>query len=771
MDREELKRMLMATFKVELEEHLATLNKGLMALEEGLPQEEKESLIPELFRATHSLKGAARAVDLRDIEAMAHRMEDVMSAIKEDDLSPTPDLFDALYSTIDKIQEAMTAHLKGEHLPDEQIDQLLRRLRAILNGNDRPSPPLIPDHEPKPEIETETVNQETAGSFPEASEPETESSPPTLDQPPRAVTSEETIRVATTKLDALMDGMGELLVARMATEQRLKELQTILPKISNWQKSWRQVRPQYSFFRRKDNIDQNTSSLLDFLAGNEAHLKTIGEELNNMATTFASDYGRFSLLIDDLQEGVRRVRMLPISTLFDQFPRMVRDLAHEQDKEITLHIEGGEAEVDRHVLETMKDPLTHLLRNAAGHGIESPVQREAAGKSAEGTIHLRAAQKGNTIVLEVADDGAGIDLKKVLLSAVKHKLVTKDQAPDLSEQETIDFIFRSGLSTQDQATGLAGRGVGLDVVRQNLEELQGLIQVKTIFGKGTTFTLILPLTLATNQVLLVDVDGETMAIPTTSVERIQRVETNQMGSIEGKPAIRIAGRALPLIPLAHAIDLEASEAALEPDQIIPVVVLGSAERRLAFRVDGFQGTQEVVVKTMGHQLSRIKNVAGVTILGSGRVVMILNVADMLKSVRLGPSVTTRPQDKEKEVARRRVLVVDDSITTRTLEKNILENAGYHVIVAADGEEAWTLVESESLDAIVADIHMPRMDGFELTEKVKGDERYQALPVILVTSLDSREHKIRGLKAGANAYITKQTFDQQELLETIEKLIV
>lgn len=770
MDRKELKRKLMATFKVELEEHLATLNKGLLALEEGLPQKEKESLIPELFRAAHSLKGAARAVDLRDIEAMAHRMEDVMSAIREDGLSPTPDLFDALYSTIDKIQEAMVAHLKGEHLPDEQIDQLLRQLHAILNGNDLPSPPLIPDHEPKPEIETETAIQETAGPFPEPSEPETESSPPTPDQPPRAVTSEETIRVATTKLDALMDGMGELLVARMATEQRLKELQTILPKISNWQKSWRQVRPQYSFFRRKNNIDQNTLSLLDFLTGNEEHLKTIGEELSNMATTFASDYGRFSLLIDDLQEGVRRVRMLPISTLFDQFPRMVRDLAHEQDKEITLHIEGGEAEVDRHVLETMKDPLTHLLRNAAGHGIEPPEQREAAGKSAEGTIHLRAAQKGNTIVLEVADDGAGIDLKKVRQSAVKQGLLTKDQAPDLSEQETIDFIFRSGLSTQDQATGLAGRGVGLDVVRQNLEELQGLIQVKTTPKKGTTFTLILPLTLATNQVLLVEIDGETMAIPTTSVERIQRVETNQVGSIEGKPAIRIAGRALPLIPLAHAIDLKDSEAALESDKIIPVVVLGSAERRLAFRVDGFQGTQEVVVKTMGHQLSRIKNVAGVTILGSGRVVMILNVADMLKSVRLGPSVTIRPQDKEKEVTRHRVLVVDDSITTRTLEKNILENAGYHVIVAADGEEAWTLVESESLDAIVADIHMPRMDGFEFTEKVKGDERYQELPVILVTSLDSREHKIRGLKAGANAYITKQTFDQQELLETIERLI-
>jgi len=770
MDREELKRQLMATFKGELQEHLSTINKGLLALEKGLSPEEKESLMPELFRATHSLKGAARAVDLRDIEAMAHRMEDVMSAVKEGGLSPTPDLFDALYSTIDKIREAMTAHLKGEHLPDEQIDQLLRRLRAILNHNDLPSLPFIPEHEPKPDIEAETVIQETAGPFPEALEPETESSPPTLDQPPRSVTSEETIRVATTKLDALMDGMGELLVARMSTEQRLKELQTILPKISNWQKSWRQVRPQYSFFRRKNNIDQNTSSLLDFLAGNEEHLKTIGEELNNMATTFASDYGRFSLLIDDLQEGVRRVRMLPISTLFDQFPRMVRDLAHEQDKEITLRIEGGEAEVDRHVLETMKDPLTHLLRNAAGHGIEPPEQREAAGKSAEGTIHLRAAQKGNTIVLEVADDGAGIDLKKVRQSAIKSGLVTKDQAPDLSEQETIDFIFRSGLSTQDQATGLAGRGVGLDVVRQNLEELQGLIQVKTTPGKGATFTLILPLTLATNQVLLVEIEGETMAIPTTSVERIQRVETNQVGSIEGKPAIRIAGRALPLIPLAHAIDLEASEAALEPDQIIPVVVLGSAERRLAFRVDGFQGTQEVVVKTMGRQLSRIKNVAGVTILGSGRVVMILNVADMLKSVRLGPSVTTRPQDKEKEVARRRVLVVDDSITTRTLEKNILENAGYHVIVAADGEEAWTLVESESLDAIVADIHMPRMDGFELTEKVKGDERYQELPVILVTSLDSREHKIRGLKAGANAYITKQTFDQQELLETIERLI-
>ena len=309
----------------------------------------------------------------------------------------------------------------------------------------------------------------------------------------------------------------------------------------------------------------------------------------------------------------------------------------------------------------------------------------------------------------------------------------------------------------------------MDVVRENLERLHGLIEVDTAPGQGSTFTLTLPLTMATTHVLLVEVAaGQTVAVPTTTVERILQVDASSVGSIEGKPAIRVDGRPLPLASLSQVLELPQTEAL--SDQKILVVVLGVVEKRIAFRVDGIQATQEVVIKNLGRQLKRVRNVAGATILGTGQVVMILNVADLMKSAQVGRAVVAPLPVDVREVTRRRVLVVDDSITTRTLEKNILESAGYQVLVAADGEEAWALVQGEPLDAVVTDVDMPGMDGFALTEKVKRHKRFKRLPVVLVTALETPQDRIRGLEAGADAYIGKSTFDQLELLETIERLV-
>jgi two-component system chemotaxis sensor kinase CheA len=775
--REEFKHQLMITFQAELEEHLGTLNKGLLALEEGVRQEdgafqeERQPLLAELFRAAHSLKGAARAVDLRDIATIAHRLEDVLGGIQRGEVSPTPELFDLLFPAVDALREAMAAHLRGETLPAQQRDQLLSGLEAALHGDTETEreggiPASVPEPEPEPA----------------APSPLLPTSPHRVSPSPR----EETIRVATAKLDALMDGMGELLVTRMRTEQRLAELRDMQQRLAYWEKSWRQACTHFSHLQRQNGPGwnmalrqaspqqsrraQDVAPLLDFLAGNEEHLKAFSVGMDSLVRSFASDYGHLALLTDDLQDGVRRVRMLPIGTLFGLFPRMVRDLARERGKEVGLQVEGADTEVDRQVLETMKDPLTHLLRNAVDHGIEPPDQREAAGKLRRGTVHLRAARKGNTIVLGVADDGAGIDLKAVQRAAVERGLLTAQEVAGLGDQETVQLIFLSGLSTLPQVTDLSGRGVGLDVVRENLERLHGLIEVDTAQGQGTTFTLTLPLTMATSQVLLVEVAGQTVALPTTAVEHILQVDATGVARIEGRPAIRADGQPLPLVPLAQVLELPGAEMPLASDQQMSVVVLGVVEKRVGFRVDEFQGTQEVVVKSLGRQLRRVRNVAGATILGTGQVVMILNVADLIKSVLMGPAIAAPLPMEVREVPRRRVLVVDDSITTRTLEKNILENAGYQVLVAADGEEAWAVVQGESLDVVVADVAMPRMDGFVLTEKVKSDERFKGLPVVLVTALESPQDRIRGLEAGADAYIGKSTFDQLELLETIERLI-
>jgi two-component system chemotaxis sensor kinase CheA len=465
--------------------------------------------------------------------------------------------------------------------------------------------------------------------------------------------------------------------------------------------------------------------------------------------------------------------MLPIATLFNQFPRMVRDLARDQGKEIVLEREGQETEVDRQALELMKDPLTHLLRNAVDHGVEVPEDRLASGKPRQGTIRLRAEQRGNNLVLTVFDDGRGIDVNAVRRAAVERDLVSSGKIADLSEREVVDLIFHSGLSTARQITDLSGRGVGMDVVQKNLEQARGSIRVETQLGLGTTFTLTLPITLTTSQVLLVRVAGDMIGLPMMNVERILHVDVKQIGTIEGHPAIYADGHPLSLISLANALKLPEMEQSLPSDAKIPTVILSMAEMRIALRVGGFLSTQQVVVKPLGGQLRRVRNIAGAAILGDGQLVTILNVSDLMKSIQAKPDTSWTPSIVTKEARRWRVLLVDDSITTRALEKHILESAGYEVLAAADGQEAWELIcrnERGLPDLVVSDVNMPKMDGFTLTQSIKNDGRYSRMPVVLVTSLESSQDRLHGMEAGADAYIIKSTFDQRELLDTIERMI-
>jgi len=572
-----------------------------------------------------------------------------------------------------------------------------------------------------------------------------------------------------------MDGLGELLVMQMRTDKLVGQMKDLQERTMRWQKNWRKARPYCNSLRRHYLKADNPefTLLFDFLENNEQEIKALSTEINALLDHLTNDRNHLQLITDDLQTGIRNARMLPIATLFGLFPRMVRDLAHDHSKDIVLELEGKETEVDRQALELMKDPLTHLLRNAVDHGIESPEERLASGKPRHGTIRLCAEQRGSNLVLTVSDDGRGINLEAVRRSAIERGLVPSEKMAELSESEVVELIFYSGLSTAGQITDLSGRGVGMDVVRKNLEQMRGLIQVETTPGLGTTFVLILPLTLTTSQVLLVHVAGETIGLPMMNVERILHVDVAKVGSIEGHPAIYAEGRPLPLVSLSHVLKLPEVEQPLSSDAKIPVVILSVVEKRIALRVSGFLSTQQLVVKSLGGQLRRVRNLVGAAILGDGQLVTILNVSDLMRSVQIKSVASLSVPIVTKEARRRRVLLADDSITTRALERDILENAGYDVLAATDGQEAWELICSNEKglpDLVVSDVDMPRMNGLALTQSIKGNSKYTHVPVVLVTSMESPQDRLHGMEAGADAYIVKSTFDQLELLNTIERLI-
>jgi len=749
---------LMTTFQAELQEHLGTLNNGLLSLERNPAPEQRASVLSEIFRAAHSIKGAARAVNLKDIETIAHRVEDFLASIRKGDVSLTPQHFDTLLTTVDAINTAMSFHLRSEQMPAELMAAILARLddKASSSSACVPSDPTSFSAKPNAAPPLELFREQ-----------------PQIG--PRSIQADETIRVRTAKLDALMDGLGELLVMQMRTEKLVGQMKTLQERTIHWQKNWRKARPHYNRLRRHSpKVDAtDLAALFGFLESNEQEIKALSTEHNALMARVTNDRNYLQLVTEDLQNGIRRVRMLPIATLFDLSPRMIRDLGHALSKDIVLEVQGQETELDRQALELLKDPLTHLLRNAVDHGIEPPEERLALGKPRHGTIRLCAEQRGTSLVLTVSDNGRGINLDAVRRSATERGLVPSEKVADLSEREVVDLIFYSGLSTAGQTTDLSGRGVGMDVVRKNLEQMHGSIEVETKPNLGTTFVMVLPLTLTTSQVLLVRVAGETVGLPMMNVDRIVHVSVTKVGSIEGHPAIHAEGRLLPLVSLTYLLNLSEVEQPLPVDAKIPVVILSMAEKHIALRVGGFLSTQQVVVKPLGSQLRRVRNVAGTAILGDGQLVTILNISDLMKSIDAKSMTSFTQPIATKQPRRWRILLVDDSITTRTLEKHILENAGYEVLTAADGQEAWESIRQKEKglpDLVVSDINMPRMDGFVLTQSVKGDSRYAHVPMILVTSLDSPQDRLHGMEAGADAYIIKSTFDQRELLETIERLI-
>lgn len=635
-------------------------------------------------------------------------------------------------------------------------------------------------------------------------EPVRKPAPPAVAPAPgqAARAPEESIRVSTGKLDILMEQVAELQTARINAEQRLTEVRELLERVESWDLQWRAVRSELwrvglingsagggasarvTEFGAAVAMPESRSMqhLASFLESNADHLKNSLVQLTGLVRSFDSDSRRMAQVMADLQDGVRRIRMLPISTVFETFPRLVRDTARSVDKDVNLVITGGENEVDRTILEQVKAPLVHLLRNAVDHGMESPEARIAAGKPKQGTLRLSAAQRGANLIVEVAEDGGGIPVDKVRESAVRKGLLSPEAAAAMSDQEALWLIFRPGFSTKSTVTDLSGRGVGLDVVRENVEGLGGMIDVRSEVGKGTTFTLTLPMSVATTLVMIVECGERRFAVPVTNVLRITQVQPDKVGQLRGKAAIDFEGRPIALTRLSDAlglVDASASDSASEAQQAL---IVGSAEKRYAFVVDAVVGAQEVVVKSLLPPLDRVRRVAGATILGTGEVVMVINVADLIRSSSVtgfgmsisqagaGAASGEQAAKDKKKWEPPLVLCVDDSFTTRTLVKSIVEAAGYPTKQAADGLEAWNILQTEPVKLVVTDVQMPRMDGFELTRMIRKDAKTKNLPVVLVTSLDSPEERAEGVDAGADAHIVKGALRQEDLLETIKRLL-
>ena len=467
---------------------------------------------------------------------------------------------------------------------------------------------------------------------------------------------------------------------------------------------------------------------------------------------------------------MRSIRLLPLSTVFALFPRMVRDLAKEQGKEAELLIEGGDIGVDKRILEEMKDPLMHLIRNAIDHGIEAPAERERLGKPRSATIWLRATRENASVQLAVQDDGRGLDTAVILQEAKKRGLHDETTLAAMTPAQVQQLIFVPGFSTSTFVTELSGRGVGLDVVRVNVERMKGSVHLQSAAGQGLTVQLHLPLSLTTTQILLASAGGGLYGLPVEFVHTSRRVREEDIFTLEGHLAILLDGQPVITARLADLLQLPAGE--LVAPGILACIVIQVGEERLGLLVDELLAEEEVVPKPPGAPLRRVRNVSALVMLGSGRICAVLNPADLLRSAyKTGATLHGEKHDILHEVAKPAVLLVEDSALIRAMEKRILEDGGYEVVATVDGVDALNALGSRSFAAVVSDVMMPNMDGLTLTARIRAEPRYKELPLILVTSLASDEDKRRGLDAGANAYIPKPTFDQRVLLDTLKRLVV
>ena len=756
------KSKFLEMYKAEAAASLALLEKGIVGLEKNGSDAKQ---IQELFRAAHTLKGNSRMMGFSEVANVAHRLEDVFERMQQKKLVLKPAIADVIFEAVDVMKKDVQNALNGKKDSTFSLAVLEKLAKAMEEHA------ATVEVIPLPTLKEDEITKAISGT-----EIASASSGAQIDTP------EEMIRVPLSRINNLLNLTGEIVVSKVKSSYKIDLFKKIVKQVVGAEKmlfdlkthikdalgvtdEW--IYHQGAVLRGSKDMGKAVPTL------NQLHqldltFDRIRQNVIQLSDQIQTETFQLNPVIEELQERMKEIRMLPCHLIFEGFPRLIRDISREQEKEVDLIITGSETELDKTVLEAIKAPLIHVLRNAIDHGVESPEDRARVGKPRKAKISLSAFQEGSKAMITISDDGQGIDLEAVKKMALKKQLVEEEVLNQMGQEELLNLIFLPGFSTASMITDVSGRGVGLDVVKTELERLKGEILVQSQKGQGTTFRLELPLTIAILQVLLVEAGGLRFAFPITSLEETLHVSPEMISTIQNQMIFKGRDKTIPLIALTEVLGIEKkTESSLQSS--LHVLVLNAFHKKLGFIVDRLIGKEEVFIKGLGVHLGNLRGVNGAAILSSGEGVVILDPQALAQESLLS-RVATKISKPRKKIQKKKILLVEDSLTTRELEKVILENGGYEVETAIDGLNALEKLSKGIVDAIVSDINMPRMDGFELCHNIKTNEKFKEIPFVFVSSLAKEEEKRKGMAVGAQAYIVKSQFDQGNLLDTIERLV-
>ncbi len=747
----------MATFRAEAEEHVKGIVQGLASvessLEEGTPVQSDQ--LEPVYRQFHSLKGASQAVGFDDVGRICQAAESVLSTWKSDPTKANRDevvhILEMAVQAASMLEISIPVGLELSKAPPSSEGPT-----PVGTATRPPSPP--------PEPAAPPLRPAPANAPPPALPNPQEMPPPLAIQGKPAPEREEvlrgaastplltrgaseTLRIASEKLDSLLRRGEQLVLARLNSRQRWNEAREMENLLEQFRRQWddRESSPDH-----RPRLEADREELRRIMAGLQRHVRSL-----------AADHHELDAQLGALLGEVKSARLAPVRPLLEELEMAARRIARQLGKKVRISTRGGELELDRNIMEALKDPLIHLVRNALDHGLERSEDRRAANKPEEGRLQLGVTSRGTGVMeFRVSDDGRGIQTAEVVEAARQQGLIAEGVNVD-----SLDLIFSSGLSTRSEVSDLSGRGLGMAIVRERVESMKGTIRVQTQIGEGTTFILSMPTSLATFDGLLVRERGRFLVFPLAGVEAVARVYARDIRSVEGSQVMLFRGALTPISRLGQVLEIPVVPGEAQPDPT-PAVVVSAGGRKACFLVDEVFGSQEVLSRDLGPQLRRARYTSGACMIGYRQVVPVLNVADLLTFVRGG----TRAAPTAAAARIPSLLAVDDSITTRTLMRGLLEAGGYRVRAAADGMQAWDLLQHEDFDLVVSDVDMPGMTGFDLTTRIRNHPRLGRLPVILVTGQERPEDRQRGLELGANAYILKSRFDEGILMDTVEKLV-